>query len=151
LSPAAPELLDVDVAARNPRDHRHGVEAVVLAPAGKELPQLLERPVNDAIRGVVQHLPDDLPTDACVRAALDLDERRHGVLVEEQVVDRPAAGRVLVVGERSLAANKYPAARRIVAMLVTSEQAGELRDQRLENILGLVWAHAHFDQLVVAP
>jgi hypothetical protein len=67
------------------------------------------------------------------------------------VVDRPAASRLLAVGERSLTANEQPAARRIAGILVTSEQAGELRDQRLENILGLVRALAHLDQLVVAP
>ena len=121
----------------------------MLAPARKQLAELLERPVHHAVGGVVEHLPDDLPSDPAVGAALDLDERRHGVLVEEQVVDGPAAGRVLVVGERGLAANQQPAARDVPGVLVPGEQTRKPRDQLLQDLLGLIAGLAHLDKLVV--
>jgi hypothetical protein len=47
----------------------------------------LDRPICDAVGGVVEHLPDYLPADAVVSAALDLDDGRDDSLVEEEVVD----------------------------------------------------------------
>ena len=129
---------------------RSGSSAVALAPARKQLAELLERPVHDAVGGVVQHLPDHLPSDPGVGAALDLDERRHRVLVEEQVVDGPAAGRVFVVRERSLTTNQQPAARECPPSTGPREQARKPRDQRLQYLLGLIRALAHLDKLVVA-
>jgi hypothetical protein len=119
-SPTRPELLAVGLVARTLRDDQVRVVVIALALAREQLAQLVERPVHHAIGGVVQHLPDDLPADPCVGAALDLDECRHRVLVEEQMVDRPAAARVLVVGKRSLAAHQEPAARGIPGVLVPS-------------------------------
>src|SRR5262249_41879059 len=49
----------------------------------------LDGPVDDRVGGVVEHLADDLTTNAGVAAPLDLDQRRNRILVEEQVVQRP--------------------------------------------------------------
>lgn len=111
LPDARPEVLDVGLLAKKLRDDQVRVVVIMLTLAREQLAELLERPVHHAVGGVVEHLPDDLPSDPAVGAALDLDERPHGVLVEEQVVDRPAAGRVLVVGKRGLPANQQSAAR----------------------------------------
>src|SRR5918994_2660323 len=49
------------------------------------------RPVDDRVGGVVEHLPDDLAANPRVRAALDFDERWHRVLIEEEMIERPAS------------------------------------------------------------
>ena len=48
-------------------------------------------PVHDAVRGVIEHLADHLAPDPRVIASLDLDQDGHRLLVDEEVIKRPAA------------------------------------------------------------
>lgn len=66
------------------------------------------------------------------------------------MIDRPASRGVLVVGKCCLATNQQPPARRAARVLVAREQTREPRDQRLQDILGLVRGLAHLDQLIIA-
>src|SRR4051794_1488774 len=79
-----------------------------LALARKELPQTLDRPVDNRVRRVVEQLANDLTPDPRVARAFDLNERRNRVLVEEEVVDAPAAATVFVVRQRRLPAQQQP-------------------------------------------
>ena len=65
--------------------------------------EYLDRPICDAVGGVVGQMLDYLPADAGVSAALDLDDGRDDGLVEEEVVDRPSPPTALLGGERHLA------------------------------------------------
>jgi hypothetical protein len=145
-----PELLDVRLLGRKLRDDRVRVFPFALALARKQLAHLLKRPVHDAVGGVVEHLPDDRPADPGIGASLNLDERRHSILVEEQMVDRPAAACVLVVRDRRLAADQQPAARRVPRVLVPRQQTRKLLDQLLQHLLGLVRGLDHLHKLVIA-
>jgi uncharacterized membrane protein len=61
-------------------------------------PQGVERPVDDRVGSVVEHLADHLAPDAGVGAAFDLHDGRDRVLVEEEVVHRPPPGAPLLGG-----------------------------------------------------
>ena len=97
--------------------------------------EYLDRPICDAVGGVVQHLPDYLPADAGVSAALDLDYGRDNGLVEEEVVDRPSTAPVLLGGERHLARDQQPAARLCDLYLISSQQVRVFGEKSLQQVL----------------
>ena len=70
-----------------------------------------------SVRGVVEHLANNLAPNLAVVPALHLDERRYGVLVNEQVIKRPpvSAVRRFYV----LAGDEYPSAGNTGANLLT--------------------------------
>jgi hypothetical protein len=84
---AFPEILRVDVDTQAVLDFRLAVQAIRLAALLELLGQGLHRSVGVRVRRVVEHLGDDLAADARVSRTLDLDEGRHTVLVEEEVVE----------------------------------------------------------------
>ena len=47
-------------------------------------------PVREGVRGVVEHLSNDVATQLPIRGALGLYERGHPFLIEEHVIDMPA-------------------------------------------------------------
>src|SRR5437763_5674981 len=55
-------------------------------------PQLFDRPVNDRIGGVIEHLTDNFTAQASVALALNLDKRRNAILIHKEMVDRPSTG-----------------------------------------------------------
>jgi hypothetical protein len=63
------------------------VRAALLAAGLERCAQSIETPVDNRVRGVVEHLPDNLASDPRVGAALDLDQRWHAVLIDEEMVD----------------------------------------------------------------
>ena len=69
----------------------------------------LSRPIDDAVRRVVEQLSDHLAPDPRVVAALDLDQRWHRLLVYEEVVERPAAATRLPIGDADLPLHEKPA------------------------------------------
>ena len=69
------------------------------------------RPVDDCVRRVVEHLAHDLPSDAGIGAALHLDKRRHRILVDEEMIERPPRLATLGIRDASLAVDEEPAAR----------------------------------------
>jgi hypothetical protein len=70
------------------------------------------------LRELVQYFPKCAEADAAacttwpVAPPLDLDQRRHGVLVEEQVVQGPAAAALLLRGHAHLPPDQQPPPRR---------------------------------------
>ena len=87
------------------------------------------------MRRVLQHLADDGPADLGIRGALHLDQGRYRVLVDDQVIDRPAAARSRRLGDPLLAGDENPAAGVVGLDLLPVEQLGVIGDQRLEIIL----------------
>jgi hypothetical protein len=57
----------------------------------------------------IEQLPDYLAPDPGVGASLDLDQRRNRVLVDEEVIDAPALGSALTIGDADLARKQDPA------------------------------------------
>lgn len=139
-----------------PRDRRPeglGVEVVVGEEGGEHLmrrplllaraacfelrPDALDRQVRDRVDRVVEHLGDHFPPRPRVAAPLHLDQRRHALAVDEEVIERPAVRPAFRVGHRHLARDEEkPARRRILAAAV--EEARELGDEPLKQRFGVV-------------
>ena len=66
-------------------------------------PESVHRPVHYAVCGVVEHLADYLAADASVGAALDLYDRRHGILVKEKMIYLPPISAVFFGRQRCFA------------------------------------------------
>ena len=88
------------------------------------------------MRRVLQHLSDDRPSHFRVRPALDLDERRHGVLIDDQVIDGPHGAATGRRRDALFPLDEYPAARVPGSNLLPIQQFRVLRDQRLQFVLG---------------
>src|SRR6185437_8304612 len=127
-----------------------GVQPVPLASTLEYSPQFFDRPVHDRVRRVVEHLADDLTADPSVRASLHLDERRHGVLIQEEMINRPTPTAILFRRQRRLSADQQPSPSCPARKLITGQEIWELRDQRLENVLGMVRRLDHSQKLVLA-
>ena len=85
LADSSPEGVCVGVRPQQPLEIYSGVSGHRLVRGA----QLLDRPVTDGVRGVVEHLADDFPANPRVGRTLDLHDGRHRVLVQEQMVDAP--------------------------------------------------------------
>jgi len=130
-----PEHVAVALSPDQPAEHNVRLGALRRTALGEACPQLVDGPVQDRIGRVVEHLPHHLAADARVGAALDLDQRRHAVLVEEEMVDRPAPARALFGGDALLARHQHEAARHLRVDLVARQQFREGGEQALEVIL----------------
>jgi hypothetical protein len=82
----APECFRLD-AAQKRRPHRIGIVFERLGRAAEGGDNLNDRPVGDAVGGVIEHLRHDLPTRARVACLLDFDEHRHPVGVGKEMVE----------------------------------------------------------------
>ena|ERR1700680_2919138 len=80
--------------------------------------------------------------------ALDLDERRYGILVEKEVINRPAAAAVLLGRKRCLTRNELPTTRGGSSELIASEQTRVLGQQLLKNRLRVVRPLEHLHELI---
>jgi hypothetical protein len=96
---AVPEAGRVGVCADVISQRVFWVKPIRRAALFKREPKTLDAPIDDGVRRVVQDLADHLAADAGVGAALDLDERWDGILVDEEVIDVPAAGAALVASK----------------------------------------------------
>jgi hypothetical protein len=76
-----PEVLDVAVQADVRRELGVGIAIGFLARALERAADQVDPPIRRRVRGVVEHLSDDLAPQATVRPPLDFDERRHAGLV----------------------------------------------------------------------
>lgn len=103
----------------------------------------LDRPIGDGVRGIVEHLADDLAADAGVAAALDLDERGDSVLVEEEMIQGPAVGATELARDASLAVNEEPTTGDPRIDLVSREQFHVVGQERLEQRCGFVRLLGH--------
>jgi hypothetical protein len=52
---------------------------------------MLNRPVDDGIRSIVEHLADNLTAQARITLA-DLDERWDAVLIDKKMINGPSTG-----------------------------------------------------------
>ena len=98
-----PELVRVLILAEQRRQARGGIGCVWM-PDLERGAELLDAPERARVGRVVEQLPDDLAAQASVRAALDLHERWHPILVKEQVVDCPSVWAFLGVADPAHAA-----------------------------------------------
>ena len=98
--------------------------------------QLLRRPGLRGVRRILQELSDDGAPNLRVRAALHLRRRRHCILVDDHVIDRPPGGRTRRRSDTLLAGDEEPAARVSGTDLRAVEQLWVLGNQRLELVLG---------------
>jgi hypothetical protein len=90
--------------------------------------------MQDRVGGIVEHLTDDLATDPRVRAPLDLDERRHAILIEEQVIERPPSWPTRLWGDRLFTVDEEKSARVRAVHLIARQQRGEAREQILKVV-----------------
>lgn len=81
---------------------------------------------------------------------LHLDDGRDRLLVEEQVVERPAVPSPFLARQAGLPAYQHPAARCRRVHLITREQAGVVREQRLQVVFREVPLLAHLEQLAAS-
>jgi hypothetical protein len=109
-----------------------------------------DRPVDDGVRRVIQHLPDHFPPDAGIATAFDLNDGRDRVLIQEKMVDAPAPASILLAGKCRFTADQQPPPRRIRPVLVPGEQARELGNQRLQNLFTVVWLLGHLQQFALS-
>jgi hypothetical protein len=117
-----------------------------LAPFDETLSKRFRGPVSNGVRRVIHHLPDDLAANACIRAPPYLDERRHAVLVEEQVIERTAPRFARLACDRILAVDEDKSTRIRGVNLIPGEQRGELGEQVLEIVLRCEARRLHRDQ-----
>ena len=66
-----------------------------------------------------------------------MHEGRHAVLVEEQVVDRPAAGAVQRIGDAHLAPDQEPSPGRLAVDLAAGQELRVARQEILEDVFGV--------------
>ena len=138
LADALPEALGI---IGVPADLLGTIQPLSSAARGEPLLEPLNLPVRGP-GGVVQHLAHDLPADPRVGRALDLHEHGHALVVQEQVIDDPVGGDVLVVIDRCLAPDEQqrPA-------FVPCERRRALGDQLLQHRLSLVRRFGQTHQL----
>jgi len=102
------------------------------------LSDLLGRPVDNGLRCVVEHLRDNLPARPGIGGPFHLDQGRDSGLVEEQMVERPAARPTLFARNTRLASNQPKPPWLVTRELLTRKQLRKIREQTLKDILGLV-------------
>ena len=98
----APEVRVVLPVAEETIELAGWVETLSVTPTLEYRASLLDGPPGHPIGGVIQHLPNNLTPEARIRAALDLHQGRHGITVEEEMVERPAATPSVLIGYRML-------------------------------------------------
>jgi hypothetical protein len=104
-------------------------------------------PIDDTVRGVVEHLTDDLAPDASVVTALDLYKCWNGLLVNEKVVERPPSAAALLRRDPSFAFYQQPPQAGI-ANLLASEKIRILLQKSLQDCLRVIRLLPHLDELV---
>ena len=85
--------------------------------------------------GVVQHLPDNLPADFRTALPLGFHQGRDGILVNKQVIQRPAVSAADDVGNALLPVNQDEPAGISRVHLFPGKQTGIIRYQLLQLIL----------------
>ena len=86
-----PESVDIGLSIRLQQGRELGfrIAASRFDLALERAAQLLRGPGLGGVRRVLQELPDDGAANLRIRAALHLRQRRHRILVDDQVIDRP--------------------------------------------------------------
>jgi hypothetical protein len=65
-------------------------------------------PICGSIGCILEHLSHHLTADSRVRAALYFDERWYGILVDEEVIDRPPTATAFFVRDAGFPLNELP-------------------------------------------
>jgi hypothetical protein len=79
----------------------------------------------------------------------NLDKRRDGILIQEQVVDRPASGLSFGIWDAELSFDEQPSSRSFGVELIASHEPRVLGQKTLENILGVIGRLAQLDETIV--
>jgi hypothetical protein len=132
-----PEVLRISILAGDLRQHGCWVPADISAGSLEQLRQRAVSPVPGAVRGIVGHLPNNFTADPGIGTPLHLNERRDRVLIDEQMVQAPAPGAILV-GDRCLPADQKEAARITAVHLISRQQLRMVLQQLLQNRLSLI-------------
>jgi hypothetical protein len=128
-------------------EFRIGIVAVILAPALELGFDLFDGPVNDCIGGVVEHLTDDFTPDSGVGTSLDLDERGDGILVKEQVIERPVPRPFLFTGHSHLTGDEQPTPRLLGVDLISGQEVRVISQELLQEALRVVRRLFHGEEL----
>jgi hypothetical protein len=80
--------------------------------------------VRQDVRRVVEHLPHDLTSDPAIAGPLHLDERRHSLGVEEQVIKEPAVGAALGFRHPGFSANEQVLGRTAGVRCLAEQELG---------------------------
>jgi hypothetical protein len=86
------------------------------------------------VGGVIEELAHDLSPRPRIATPLDLDERGNAVLVQEEMIERPA--RACVVGNAHLPVDQEPPPRLLEIDLIARQQPGIPGEKSLEIDLG---------------
>ena len=132
-----PEILRISILAGDRLQHGCRVPADVSAGSLEQLCQRALPPVPGAVRGIVEHLPNDLMADPAIGAPPNLHQRGDRVLIDEQMIQAPARGAILVCN-RCLPADQKEAARITAAHLISRQQLRVVLQQPLHNRLSLI-------------
>ena len=106
----------------------------------------LDIPVGECVSGVVEHLPNDLPTDPRVSAALHLNECRHALLVEKEMIEAPAASAAWLRSDSKLLRDEQPP----VSLAIGRQQIRVSAEQVLQVRLSRVLLLTHLNQCPAA-
>ncbi|MCY3735316.1 MAG: hypothetical protein OXG13_02875 [Gemmatimonadaceae bacterium] len=96
---------------------------------------MVKRPVRDSVRRVLEHLSDNLPAQSRIRASLDLDQSRHSILIEEEVVERPPVTTIVLAGNPCLPRDQQPPAGCGWVDVIAAQQVREAGEKILQLIL----------------
>lgn len=138
-----PESIHVAVLPYQLLDPLLWVKPVAFALHFEAGPQLLDRPVGDAVGRIVQHLPHNLSTDTAIAAPLDFNQGGNRILIHKQMIQGPAATTALVVRNTQLATNQKPTTRRRSVDLVSGKEIGIVGQESLEQVLRVVGLFGH--------
>jgi hypothetical protein len=130
-------------------EHVLGLETIGAARLLKGTLQALDWPIRNGVSGVVEHLSDDFPSNPRIRAALDFDEHRDSILIEEEVINPPSAPACIAVQTHSRLALHEEPAPTWICCLVTDQDDRILNDQLLQNRLGVVRLLPHLDEFTI--
>src|SRR5262249_39966927 len=145
-----PELLRTDPFIEKGSQFLRRIGFSLLTPLLKLGTDRLDRPVDNRVGGVVEHLADDFAADAGVTAPLDLDQGRDGVLVEEQVVQRPAVAALLLGRHSHLPGDQQPAPRGGTVHLVPGQEVRVSGEEFLEYIFTVVGLLLHLHEFATS-
>jgi hypothetical protein len=129
--------------------HLRSLTALARATCLEACTDRVRGPVHNAVRGVIEHLADDFPPEARIRAALHLDKGRDAVLIDEQVVKCPPPGSRLLRRHRLFARDQEPPPRCGIVYLIPRQHLGVTSEYCLEHLFGLIGRLSHRRQLIV--
>jgi hypothetical protein len=129
-----PEGVEILVGAKLFEQDLGGAFSGRLAADGEALAQFVRRPVENGVGGIIKHLANHLPADSGVGPPFDLNECGDAVLIQEEVIQRPATGPAGLAGNRLLPVDQHEPAWVDAIDLVPRQKGGKTRQEILEVV-----------------